>query len=308
MGLNHLFFYNPCSGGIAGKLDQINYLVKDFQAQLLETDPDPRIFFDKYQKLVTGNTILTAIGGDGTLNLLVNSFYPYCRNYSLIPVGTANVVAGELGIPTDIKKAFLSLKNPSPIGLDLARVNQSYFLMSLGIGMDAESVGSVSVRLKKLSGRAAYLHSFLKTFLCYREPVLRINTGGKTYHAYSLIVQNFRNYAGPFHFSNKVSPHDGLLNLVLFLKPHWGIFRLSPLFQIIFGQSKWIRIIPVVNARIDSDQQVRTQIDGDSGPVTPIEVEVIPQALHFFLGSEILLAREKKGVFSQPCLFRPSEV
>ncbi|MDD5092332.1 MAG: diacylglycerol kinase family protein [Candidatus Wallbacteria bacterium] len=280
-----IFFYNPCSGTIRKAWPGLTSVLSRFHpdSPLLATDPDPLSMKRMYGHLANQGVIPIALGGDGTLSLLINAFYPAVRTFGLVPVGTANVIAGELGIPSDPVAAVSSLAGASRRTIDLGRCDNTYFALCLGIGLDGYCIHSVSATVKKLAGKAAYGLSFASGLIAYREPVLEITVNGLTLRGYSLIVQNFRNYAGRFRFSSEVSSGDGCLHMVLFKKRSWGLSRLSFARQALGIFCRDIEIMPFDCLTVRSSGRMMTQIDGDASCIEPHVIETIPGAVEIIV-------------------------
>lgn len=282
-----VFFINPCSGSFRKNKEVCSLIERNFSGAVIrETHPDAKILSSDIRFLTKGKTAV-AVGGDGTLRLLINAFYPACRSFSLIPSGTANVISIETGISTDQKTALEELKHSKPLTIDLGYAEGQYFLLCAGIGFDAEVVRNVNLNLKKHCGKLAYFFSFLRT-LFKNEPVTQFQVDDKIITGYSALIQNFSNYAGKFRFSREVSPSDGKLNVIIFQKKHWGFSSLLP-FRLMAGfnpDKVFVSQFSKFSAH-SSEKSVFCQFDGDPGSCLPCEITVIPEAVDLLLPDRV---------------------
>src|SRR5216683_5961023 len=118
--------------------------------------------------------VIVAAGGDGTLNAVVNGMESAPRAVALLPFGTANVLAREIGLPRDPERlAELIAAGPArPIWP--GRVGDRLFLMMASSGFDAETVAAVNPRLKRHAGRLAFAWAILVCLWRYRTCELRV--------------------------------------------------------------------------------------------------------------------------------------
>ncbi len=166
----------------------------------------------------SGADLVVAAGGDGTLNEVVNGLAPSAIPLALIPLGTANVFALEAQIPFDIEGAceIALAGTPRPICLGVA--GQTRFVLMAGIGFDAQVVYGLDLRLKRLTGKLAYILGGIAA-LCRRPlPALEVvDEDGAVHRGYGAIVSNCRLYAGRgFSFAPNASPLIDRLDVCLF--------------------------------------------------------------------------------------------
>ena len=131
------------------------------------------------EKVVQGYRDFVICGGDGTINKFINEYQKLPLNkrkqitMGIIPCGGANDLALSLNIPFNIKKAFEVIKKRKTKGLDLIKVNKSYFITGCGLGLPAEIIIDVNKlskniftkALKKILGESIYLWITLKKFI-----------------------------------------------------------------------------------------------------------------------------------------------
>ncbi len=160
--------------------------------------------------------LVAACGGDGTIHTIQNSMAKGAA-MGIVPAGTANVIARELGIPLNMRDAVKLLLTGAVQKADLGICNNRKFIFVAGIGFDAQVAGSVSPMLKKLFGRYAYHINGVLQFLTYRPPELRVSVKGQNqeHTGQFAIIANMRRYGGELFFAPEARYDDGLLNMVL---------------------------------------------------------------------------------------------
>ncbi|HET6515098.1 MAG TPA: diacylglycerol kinase family protein, partial [Thermodesulfovibrionales bacterium] len=143
-----------------------------------------------------GISLIMAAGGDGTLNEVINGIVHTDVSMAILPMGTTNVLAKELGIPEDIEGAVNRALKGRPRAVSLGRITVGqlpspltrYFCLMAGIGFDGDAVYRFSTSLKRFSGKAAYILSGMKTLLHYSPEPLTFSMDGKSCRGYSAII------------------------------------------------------------------------------------------------------------------------
>lgn len=234
-----------------------------------------------------GAPLVIAAGGDGTFNEVINGIANSETAMAIVPLGTTNVLAKELGVPEDVAGATDIVLRGKVYSVSLGRVScvfhslpvSRYFCLMAGIGFDGEAVYGVSGTLKKHSGKGAYVLSGLKTLMKYSPGDLSFMVNGAAYTGYSAIVGNASKYGGNFKITPDAMLDDPHLRIVLMhgkrrrdiLRYIYGIFRRRHL------QLKDITYLKGDSVRIEGT--ARIQIDGDYLGTTPATITVVPDAL-----------------------------
>jgi len=163
---------------------------------------------------------IVAAGGDGTLNEVINGLAPSAIPLGFLPLGTTNVFALEAGIPFDVEKACaIALDGvPRPVCLGLA--GDTRFLLMAGAGFDADVVYRVSGRLKRWTGKFAYLASALRSLAGPPPTAIEVvRADGATLRGYHVIIGNGRLYGGRFSVTPDASLIEEALDVCVFQKP-----------------------------------------------------------------------------------------
>ena len=176
---------------------------------------------------------MVAAGGDGTLNEVLNGIGDAPDGFErtrlgLLPLGTANVFARELGIPADLNLAWAVIRQGNETRIDLPRVDYEadhhpeyrYFAQLAGAGLDAHAIKLVNWQLKKRFGPLAYVLAGLRALLGAQS---KISTAGghDSLTGELVLIGNGRFYGGRFPIFPKADLCDGLLEVCVFPRVNW---------------------------------------------------------------------------------------
>jgi diacylglycerol kinase (ATP) len=145
--------------------------------------------------------VVAAAGGDGTVNEVVNGLVAGGGGLALavIPLGTANVLALEIGLDPKDSDTIARTIALGPVRIVHPGVaNGRHFLMMAGAGLDAEVVAGVSPALKRRTGKLAYVVESVKQAFGYDFPEILVRANGHTYHGRMAVACKGRYYGGPF--------------------------------------------------------------------------------------------------------------
>lgn len=214
---------NPTAGrGRAGRL------LGDVQAALHSLGVDNQVALTHRpgeattlaaQALADGYALVIAMGGDGTLNEVVNGLVQASQPGTLgvIPVGTGNDFIKMLGIPQDWRAACNRIAYGKPRRVDIGRVNGRIFLNNVGIGFDAQ-VGIEAKKIRWLSGQAVYLAALARNMLLsYRTPEVCVHLDEvKIKQSITLLtIGNGRCSGGGFWLTPDAQVDDGFFDICL---------------------------------------------------------------------------------------------
>jgi len=280
--MKYHFFYNPYSRGFRKKKWVLRPIADKFGWDCIhETIVEPSELRIRYQDIIDGNTIVVGLGGDGTLKLLVNAFFELTDKYSIFPCGTANVIAGELKITNDINVFLDGIENPEVVSIDVGKADDEIFILCTGVGLDAMAVHKVSPILKRIFGPIAYVLSFLRS-LFQKRSLIKIAVDGEIIIAKSIIIQNFRNYAGPFYFNRNVSYNDGFLSLII-LEDKKKYFFNNILNSVFLNKNIREKIDFKELSFLCEENELFFQIDGDEFSKKIKNIRCIPDILKVFV-------------------------
>lgn len=166
-----------------------------------------------------GDRLIIAAGGDGTVNEVINGLSPGAT-LGILPLGTANVLARELGLPLEPEAACGRILTGTAARMDVGVATdgegtERRFACMAGMGFDAEVIREVGPRLKRYLRSLAFPLAALKVYLRGGLPDLQIVDGSTTYVAQFAIVANGRYYGGEFETSEDASLRSGSLEVIL---------------------------------------------------------------------------------------------
>jgi len=150
------------------------------------------------QAVENGCKVVVAAGGDGTVNEVVRGLGDANVTLGLLPIGTMNVFATELGLPSNnLRKCWEIIQAGHTRLVDLPMANRHPFVQLAGVGFDAQIVQETSSHFKKQFGPLSYL--LVATQIVSRKPpTLIVESGGKQRHGSFVLIGNGRYYGGPF--------------------------------------------------------------------------------------------------------------
>ncbi len=295
--------YNPAAGG--GRLRrQIHHLEEaqkilarnGIETTLLVTEePGDATEFAR-QSVADGYDLVIASGGDGTNNEVVNGLAGSHVPLAVLPSGTANVLAKELGIPWDVRRAAeliprarpwrIALGTMEPIGGPAERSGNGasgrYFLCVGGAGADGALVYSLNLRTKDKAGILAYWMEGVRQLVSYRFPLFRITSSERMLDATLVVVGRTKHYGGPFQITTGASLFEEQFEVVAVTARNPIVF-LSYLPALWFGYLRRrgdVQYWKTDTLRCEpTDGVVHTQLDGEPAGRLGVSFRIVPSAL-----------------------------
>jgi YegS/Rv2252/BmrU family lipid kinase len=272
--------FNPISGrGRSAAAAEIAAAAFSAAGLLVEVRPttragDARRFASECGEMVDA---VASVGGDGTLNEVISGLRRPIP-VALIPVGTANVVAREYGIPFAPRRAAELLFGGRTRPIDVARIGDGRFLAMAGVGFDGEIVKAIAAARKGPISQLTYVAPSIRALAGFRPRALRIEVDGETLPGdyYGVIVANTRCYGGHFAVAPDARPDDGLLHYSAWTRPSkWELLRYATAALLRrkssaarYGAGRRFRIVAVDGG------PVAAQADGDPAGATPVEIDL----------------------------------
>lgn len=235
--------------------------------------------------------LVIAAGGDGTINEIINGLMAALAlgravpPLGLIPLGTANVLAREIGLNTDPASVAAALLGRGELAYRPGRLRNraatQYFGMMAGIGFDADVVHKVDLRWKRLLGRGAYALVSAGRLFAYRPHLFRLTIDGVPYQAASVVVSRGRHYAGPFIAAPDASLATAELHVCLFEQPgRSAVLRYGlAMLRNALPQARSYRVVQGREVEIVGREIQPVQADGDIVAVLPLRFDVAEQAI-----------------------------
>jgi YegS/Rv2252/BmrU family lipid kinase len=224
-----------------------------------------------------------AAGGDGTINEVIQELAGTETALGVLPNGTVNVWAREMGIPLNEAGARDVLLNGQIRKVDLGLINGRYFLLMMGVGFDGEVTHAIEKRPIKRLGVLAYLVVAIARGFGYPSfPVsLEMNERVVKTHALQIVIGNTQLYGGAMKLTWEAKCDDGLLDVCLV--SNRNVFgRFATLMDFLFRREQRrlrVRYYTCTSIKVETQEPIAMQIDGEPGGFAPATCVVVPGAL-----------------------------
>jgi diacylglycerol kinase (ATP) len=289
MGGEAVIIGNPNSGraGSKGYLERCAKVLRSggLEVEVLNTErPDHATEL----AALAGDRLVVAAGGDGTINEVINGL-DEDATLGILPLGTANVLARELGLPLKPEDACERILTGTPIRMDVGVATdeegiERRFALMAGIGFDADVVREVTPRLKRYLRSLAFPLVALKVYFRGDRPDLQIVDGDVTHVAQFAVVANGQYYGGEFEVAEDASLTSGALEVVLVEKV--GLLMRPDILARILAKSPLDRAMKsfssqsvVAKSPAARGARVPVQIDGEVWGHLPMSFRIEPAAI-----------------------------
>lgn len=233
--------------------------------------------------------VVLVAGGDGTISSALESIYKSQHTLAILPMGTANDLARSLGVPQDIVEAARVIVENKRERINLAMVNNQYFVNVAHIGLGVDVTHELTPETKKHLGVFAYFGAFISAVK--RKKHFRVEIQADDWEcsvrAIHLAVGNGRYYGGGNIVDDESTLVDGQLNLFcLKTQRWWQLLMLGT--NLRSGNLRSAERVICKTAkkiRIKTSKPMQLEADGEFKTDTPAEFEVIPQAIEVIAGA-----------------------
>ena len=224
---------------------------------------------------------IAAAGGDGTINEVLNGLAAGGPPLAIIPLGTVNVLAKEIGLPSSIDAIAETVAFGPSRAISLGEANGRRFAVMASIGLDAEVVAKVNLNLKRHIGKWAYLYETAKQIAFSPPSIYRLRSDHEEWRAPGVIVANGRFYGGRFVTAPRASLENPSLEICrLTRRGRWaapGYFLSLCLGRL--AERADVRIDPATGLEILGPAGAPLQADGDVLCHLPATIRVLPAAV-----------------------------
>ncbi|MBR5886068.1 MAG: diacylglycerol kinase family lipid kinase [Alistipes sp.] len=251
---------------------------------------------------------IIVVGGDGTLNEVVNGLFiqkqcePKDIRLAVIAVGTGNDWVRTFGIPSHYSEAIRAIKEGKTFLQDVGAVSYTeskysqtrYMVNVAGLGFDAYVISIFNHwKAKGYKGRWLYIASILKAYFKYKSSGVKITVDGNQIFnnlLFSMAVGICKYNGGGVQQLPKAVADDGLLDITLIKPLHWWhiVFRLRRLFDGGIYSIGHVKHAQGKHIRIESTPPIRLECDGELMGYTDVEISVVPQAISVVVTKEFL--------------------
>lgn len=238
----------------------------------------------------SGVPIVAVAGGDGTLMTAAQSLIGSQTALGILPSGTMNVFARELGIGSRCYTiALQAMLSGTTRAVDIFTINGKPFLQMAGFGADARIIQLITPRLKRNLGAAAHLITAMQVATEHHAVITLHLPDGEELTGTQLILGNGKRYGGEAQLFANANPDDGLLDAVMFQQGSTGILMeiLSSMLQqggTNRNSTEGAQFRQFTTATIRTEGNLAYQLDGDYvGTIPPtetVQISKLPHPLH----------------------------
>ena len=280
--------------GSGAKREQIPRLLS-----LIETSGRPHALttsIDEMMALVHAargrdeDPIVVAAGGDGTVSLVASHLDSETRLVTL-PLGTENLLARYFGYRAEADHTMETIDSGTEFRLDAGMANGKMFLGMVSCGFDADVVRRLHLRRKGHISRFSYAGPIVQSVMTYRFPEIRVSVQDSEHNVQEVLqagwamVFNLPGYGGGLHIEPGAAGDDGRLDLITFQgrSVMSGLAYIAAIFSGVHTRFRGVRQNRVVSIRIESDQRVPFQLDGDYAGKLPLQIDIAPSRVRLLI-------------------------
>ncbi|HEU4378753.1 MAG TPA: diacylglycerol kinase family protein [Hyphomicrobiaceae bacterium] len=230
---------------------------------------------------------IVAAGGDGTIRHVASALIDSDAPLGIIPVGTGNVLAHEIGLEATAQAITRTLLDGPAVRVACAHANGEPFLLMAGAGFDARILIDLNQRAKSLLGKVAYAAPLTGALLRPLD-TLHVTVDGRTCQASWAVITNSCHYGGGFVLSKRTNIHARGLEAILF-KARTRAALASMLMSLARGRlaahiaHDEVEMLPCTRVRITAGTPIPVQIDGDVVGTTPLAIDAGSSHLHLIV-------------------------
>jgi len=279
---------NPAAGGARSPvIARTLSLLRDEGCELQELETKPA---GGAREVLAGQDLdsydaVIAVGGDGTVKEAAEALIGRGPPLALIPAGTANVLAFELGLPWTAEGLAAVIRSAPSEPVSLGRYEAAgcsgYFILMAGAGFDARVVAGIDPALKRAIGKGAYIWSSVRQAVRRSAPPVRLRIDDAEFEAAWAIVSNVSRYAGDYVIAPEASLHHHSFQVCLYDRAGLGAmlgFGLAMRRGELAGHRGY-RVLEGRRVEIVAPRGDPLQMDGDPRGSLPVRIDRVPEAL-----------------------------
>ena len=241
------------------------------------------------QQIADGAELILAAGGDGTINEIAEGVAFSTVPLGILPAGTANVLANEMGMGSNLEHAARRVAEWVPQRISVGRLlstngseQSRIFLLMAGIGLDAQIVYNLNVPLKARFGKLAYWVGGLSLVGRHLDE-FEVVTDGRRFTCSFALISKVRNYGGDLEIARSTSLLDDRFELVLFEgRSSWRYLKY--LTRVAVGRLAGVQGVSVIRSTEacmtrTAASSIHIQVDGEYAGHLPARVEMVPNGL-----------------------------
>lgn len=273
---------NPHAGSLFRSGLRKWLLAHDGYFRLITSDSPEQMQGQAHDLAEKGEPVIAAAGGDGTLKTAARGLLGSRSALGILPSGTMNVFARELGIGSRrFDLALRAMLSPRREEVDLFTINGEPFLQMAGFGLDARIVQLITPGMKRLFGAASHIFTALRVATEHHAVITLTLPGGEEIIGTQLILGNGKRYGGEARLFARASYNDGKLDAVMIQQESMGILMEIIASMMQHGgtnrnSSQSAQFCQLAEGVITAESKLAYQLDGDyAGTLRPTEEAVI---------------------------------
>ncbi len=231
-----------------------------------------------------GADLIFVWGGDGSVQRCIDAAVGSPVTLAILPAGTANLLANNLGIPIDLEQAVDVGLHGDDHTIDVGKINGEHFVVMAGIGLDALMIRDADSEMKDRLGRVAYIWSGARHI---RSTPIRttVRIDGHTWfddNATCVLIANVGSIGGGITAFDHASPDDGKLDVaVMTAEGAWQWLRILTRASIGHAEkSPLVQMTQAAKIRVDTRKRLPYELDGGARTKTnKLRVRVVPHAV-----------------------------
>jgi len=243
------------------------------------------------KKASEDHDVVVAVGGDGTINEVINGLIGTGATLGIIPAGTGNGFAREFGIPLNVKEACKVILDGHTKQIDIGQADGRYFIGFAGLGFDALIAKLVGEMFGPLRGMWIYFVSGFLVFNRYKPKIISVKIDSEIVKIRPLViaVANTKRYGGKAFIAPNAMPDDGLFDVCIIeyirsWKLFWNLYKLFTGEHI---KLPYVSMYRGQKVSIQSPEPFPIHLDGEAiESCREIQFSIIPNAVKLIIPKE----------------------
>lgn len=280
-----LIILNPAAGIVSKDIAAsviFKKLRKNFDTVSIISSNSPEHGYEITRQSLDHFDVITAFGGDGTINSIASAMVNSNKILGVLPGGSGNGLVRSLDIPLSWRRALGVLIDGDDVYIDAGKINNRFFFNIAGIGLDGLVAKKYNLESKH-RGIVPYIYYGFKSYFEMPSFRVQINLGDIEFQDDIMIVAfaNFKQYGGKAIIAPFASPYDKLLDMCIInkFKLLKGPMSLHKLFSGTVHKLPFYKSYKFEKVKIKSlDRTIPCTIDGEYGgeDLKEFDVEVVP--------------------------------
>lgn len=282
-----LIIYNPSSGRsklknsldkLISELDEVG-IHADLLETKLETEPSTYI----QPRIDKSITDVIAVGGDGTLNHVLNGIKDCDVTLNIIPAGTGNDFVKNIDIGGALEEQIDTILKGKEIKIDVGICNEQLFLNGVGLGFGGQIVSDMLIKKSWLSGHAKYYFFVLRILATFKAISLKliIDSNQLNENLILLTIANGTTFGGGFRLAPDADIFDGLLDICMIgdISPVKRFLNIHKLSNGTHGKLGDVKFEKTKSITIEENPYILGEIDGEPLGHPPFNIKLLPDYL-----------------------------